>query len=170
MSEMSTSRIQHLGAVTWLAAVLVALAAAVTLTSVAAAGPEAAKQRVAITMKDLPDGTFVLDPLQPGALKRDSGTTSVAFKGPEVVMRQGQRVEIWRNTFTLEGKLGSLTIRERVEWVDAGDPFIGFGTWKVVRGTGEYAQIAGGGRTATAGLDRAQGDWYVREEGFLTLP
>ncbi len=32
-------------------AILVALAAAVTLTSVAAAGPDAAKQRVAIDMK-----------------------------------------------------------------------------------------------------------------------
>ena len=53
---------------------LVALAAAVTLTAVAAAGPDAAKQRVAINMKLSPQGTFVLTPLQTGALKRDSGT------------------------------------------------------------------------------------------------
>ena len=39
---------------------LVALAAAVTLTSVAAAGPDAAKQRVAIDMKIYPQYTFVL--------------------------------------------------------------------------------------------------------------
>ena len=37
---------------------LVALAAAVTLTSVAAAGPAAAKQRVAINMKIHPQKTF----------------------------------------------------------------------------------------------------------------
>ena len=48
---MPTNRIQQLGAVARLAALLVALAAAVTLTSVAAARPEAAKQRVAITQK-----------------------------------------------------------------------------------------------------------------------
>jgi hypothetical protein len=45
MSEMSTNRIHNLGAVARLAVVLVALAAAVTLTSVAAAVPDAAKQR-----------------------------------------------------------------------------------------------------------------------------
>ena len=48
---MSTNRAQYVSAVARLAAVLLALAAAVTLTSVAAAGPEAAKQRVAITQK-----------------------------------------------------------------------------------------------------------------------
>ena len=53
---------------------LVALAAAVTLTSVAAAGPAAAKQRVAIDMKIYPQKTFVLTPQQAGPLKRDSGT------------------------------------------------------------------------------------------------
>jgi hypothetical protein len=46
-------------------AILVALVAAVTLTAVAAAGPHAAKQRVAIDMKFYPQKTFVLTPLQP---------------------------------------------------------------------------------------------------------
>jgi hypothetical protein len=54
------------------------VAAAVTLTSAAAAGPEAARQRVAIDMKicspGKSQGTFVLTPLQAGPLKRDSGT------------------------------------------------------------------------------------------------
>ena len=64
-------------------AMLVALAAAVTLTSVAAAGPDAAKQRVAISMKNPGNGTFVLRPLQPGTLKRDSGTVSLRLqRGP----------------------------------------------------------------------------------------
>ncbi len=49
-------------------AVLAVLAAAVTLTSVAAAGPAAAKQRVAINAKILPGGTFVLTPLRAGAV------------------------------------------------------------------------------------------------------
>ena len=150
--------------------VLVVLAAAVTLTAVAAAGPNTAKQRVAITMKDLPDGQFVLEPLQAGALKRGTGTTSVVLSGPNVVLRDGQSIEVWKNTWTLTGKRGSLTIRERVEWISTGNPYIGTGTWKVVRGTGAYAGITGSGRSASAGLDYANGDWYIRYEGFLTLP
>ena len=149
-------------------AVLVALVAAFGLTSVAAAGPDAAKQRVSITMKNLPNGGFVLEPFPAGALERDSGTTSVIINKPNVVIREGQRVEIYRNTFTLEGKRGILTIRERIEWVYAGGPFVGMGTWKVARGTGQYARIVGGGRTATAGLNHGNGAWSVQEEGFIT--
>jgi hypothetical protein len=36
--------------------------------------PGAAKQRVLITLKGKPNGVFVLTPLEPGMLKRDSGT------------------------------------------------------------------------------------------------
>lgn len=36
--------------------------------------PGAAKQRVLITLKGRPNGVFVLTPLEPGVLKRDSGT------------------------------------------------------------------------------------------------
>jgi hypothetical protein len=54
-------------------AVLVALAVAVTLASVAAAGPAAAKQRVGITMKNLPGGAFVFAPVRaPGGLPHRS--------------------------------------------------------------------------------------------------
>jgi hypothetical protein len=49
---------------------LVALAAAVTLASVASAVPDAAKQRVAITAKILPTGAAVLTPLENGALEQ----------------------------------------------------------------------------------------------------
>jgi hypothetical protein len=152
-----------------LAAWAVLAAAAVTLTSVAAAGPDAAKQRVAITMKGLPNGGFVLAPQQAGALGRDSGTAHIAYGNPRVVMREGQRVEIYRPTFTFEGKRGSLTIRERNEWVDTGNAVVATGIWKVVRGTGEYAQITGGGRSAHVGHSRGQGPWFARQEGFLSL-
>jgi hypothetical protein len=150
-------------------AVLVALVAAFMLTSVAAAGPEAAKQRVVITMKNLPNGQFVLEPVQTGALERDSGTTAVVFTRVKVMVRDGQRVEIYRLTFTLKGKRGTLTTQERNEWVDTGGPYVGMGTWKVVSGTGQYAKIAGGGRSAAAGLDRGNGDWYAGQEGLLAL-
>ena len=156
--------------------ILVGLVAAVTLTSAAAAGPDAAKQRVAISMKGLANGTFLLTPLQSGKLKYDSGTVSVVYGDPPSVMRQGQEVWIYRNTYTFKGKRGTFSIRERNEWVDVSNenapgfdfrPGVGIGTWKVVGGTGKYAKIAGGGRSAHAGMGA---QWLARQEGFLTVP
>ena len=154
--------------------VLVALASAVTLTSVAAAGPEAAKQRVAINIKNPDDGTFVLTPLQAGTFNRDSGTVNLAYNDPTIVIREGQRISIYRNTYTLRGKRGSLSIRERAEFVSVSNekvpgfdftPGVGTGTWKVVGGTGAYAEVTGGGRSGQQGQP-----WLVRQEGFLTRP
>ena len=155
---------------------LVALATAVTLTSVAAAEPDAAKQRVAIDMKLWPQKTFVFTPLQAGSLKRDSGTISHTLLSitPRDVMRDGQKVTIYDGgVATLTGKRGTLTIRDRNEWVDFardgnGDgenDGIAIGTWKVVRGTGQYAGVAGKGRNGHIGLGSP---WYARYEGFLT--
>jgi hypothetical protein len=155
--------------------VLVALATAVTLASVAAANPDARKQRVAISMKDLGNGTFVLTPLQAGTLKRDSGTVSAVYNEPTTVMREGQNVSLYRNTYTLKGKRGSMSIRERAEWVSVSNekapgfdfvPGVGIGTWKVVGGTGAYAKITGGGRSGHQGSPV----WLARQEGYLTLP
>jgi hypothetical protein len=156
-------------------AVLVALVTAIIVTSVAAAGPDAAKQRVAIDMKlcwpGASEKTFVLMPLQAGPLKRDSGTIShdlTSIAGHDL-MRDGQKVTIYNGgVITLTGKLGTLTIRDRNEWVDVGNnDQIGIGTWKIVRGTGQYAGIVGKGRNGHAGLGSP---WYARYEGFLTLP
>ena len=146
-------------------------AVAVTLSSVAAAGPDAAKQRVAIETKILPQGTFVLKPLQAGALKRDSGTVSGNWQGRpgRKVMRAGQEVTVYSGgVWTLTGKLGTLAIRERNEWVAVGyDDGVALGTWKVVRGTGQYAQLTGSGGSGHAGLGSP---WYARYEGFLSSP
>jgi hypothetical protein len=153
-------------------AIFVALAAAVMLTSVAAAGSEAAKQRVAISMKSPDNGTFVLTPLQAGKLKRDSGTVTLVSNDPTIVMREGQRIDVYRNTYTLKGKRGSLSIRERAEFVSVSNekvpgfdftPGVGIGTWKVVGGAGSYAKVTGGGRSGIQGHP-----WLVRQEGLLT--
>jgi hypothetical protein len=153
-------------------ALLAVFVAAVTLTSIAAAGPEAAKQRVAISMKNPGNGTFVLRPLQAGTLKRDSGTVSVITKEEPTVMREGQTVYISRNTYMLKGKRGTMSIRERNEFVEVSNekvpgfdftPGVGIGTWKVVGGTGAYAKITGGGRSGHQGHP-----WLVQQEGFLT--
>ena len=145
-------------------AILVALAAAVTLTSVAAAGPEAAKQRVAINMKIYPQNTFVLLPLQAGPLAPDKGTISSNWtRVPgRKVMRDGQVVTIYDGAVTtFTGKLGTLTIRDRNEWVsvETGEDAVAFSTWKVVRGTGQYAGVVGKGRGGHAGLGNPR--WYA---------
>jgi hypothetical protein len=157
-------------------ALLVALVAGIVLTSVAAAGPEAARQRVAIDMRIYPQGTFALTPLQAGRLKSDSGTISsnwLSIPGRDV-MRDGQKVTIYNDAvITLTGKRGTLTIRDRNEWFDLGRDENGDGEadgigateWKVVRGTGQYAGIVGKGRGGHVGLGNP---WYARYEGFLT--
>jgi hypothetical protein len=152
---------------------LVVLAVGITVTSVAAAGPEAAKQRVAI---DVAGGqSFVLYPLQAGTLKRDSGPSTADPRGGRSFMRQGQQVSIYNVTYTLSGKQGSLSIQERNEWVDVSQknargfdyrPGVAIGTWKVVSGTGAYAKVVGGGRTAHAGMGK---NWFIRLEGYLSL-
>jgi len=55
------------------------------------------------------------------------------------------------------------------EYVDAGNRYhVGTDTWQVVRETGQYAQITGGGRGGRVFLDR--GPWSSRAEGILILP
>lgn len=160
-------------------ATLLVVAAAVTLTAVAAAGPGVAKQRVALTVTILPSGKGVLTPLRDGALKRDSGTFSgsnpPSTPADKTVVREGQTVEIYHNVWTFTGNGGSLVIREQTEAVELGQDLdhnafqdgIAIGRWKVVRGTGDYAGIAGGGRSAHF----YQGSrWVARFEGFLTVP
>jgi hypothetical protein len=84
-------------------------------------------------------------------------------------MRDGQKVTIHTAVWTFIGKRGTLTIRERNEWVavELGEDGVAVGTWKVVRGTGEYAAITGSGRSGHAGLGTP---WYARYEGFFRSP
>ena len=67
---------------------------------------------------------------------------------------------------TLTGKHGTFVARNRIELVDLPDGWAVFtGTWKVVRGTGAYAGLSGGGRGA--GTAPAGGDGKSQFEGFL---
>ncbi len=106
-----------------------------------------------------------------GALTGDSGTISGNWRSVpgRTVMRAGQKVWIASALWTYTGKQGTLTIRERNEWVavESGEDGVAIGTWKVVRGTGQYAGVTGNGGSGHAGLGTP---WYARYEGFITAP
>jgi hypothetical protein len=60
--------------------------------------------------------------------------------------------------------------RVHAEWVDAGNGYsVASGTWKVMRGTGQYAKITGGGRVGSVWNERTDA-WSSHAEGVLTLP
>jgi hypothetical protein len=154
--------------------VLAAVTAALALNSGAGADSDAAKQRVAIVTQGVQNDpgspTFELIPLEAGALDRDSGTETSTFSR-RVLMRRGQTIEVVDGAETLQGDRGTLELGFRIEWVGAGNGYrVGTGTWKVVRGTGDYAEIAGGGRRGDMWLDRGRGPWSGRAEGFLKAP
>ena len=152
-----------------LQSVFVVLAAAM-LTSVASAGDDATKQRVEINMKIFPKKMFVLTPLQAGALERDSGTQSCNGEPDKgEVLRDGQEIFPWTcRAWVFNGKRGKLVLRSQFGWIEAGGPYnIATGTWKVVRGTGQYAGVTGGGRSAQVG---SPSGWFARYQGYLTSP
>jgi hypothetical protein len=149
-----------------LLALLLVAAAGATLASAGAAGPIANKQRVAITAKR---GvySFVLTPLRSGSVRGDSGDASWGNPPDHTFVRDGQTIDINEVNVALTGARGTMTIHFHIEWVNAGGHYIvGTGTWKVLGGTGAYAHIAGGGRSAHAWLPRGPVSW--RAEGFLS--
>jgi hypothetical protein len=138
--------------------------------------PVASKQRVAIEVKtplDARTGTFVLDVPTPGPLKNDSG--SITFtSGPTPVFTRrivrGQRVDRFRGTNTLTGKQGTLVMSQQVDFVSAGNRYmVGAGNWSIVRGTGAYAGLKGGGRSALVSPPAPPGRFgFAQHEGFVT--
>jgi hypothetical protein len=148
-----------------LTAVAVLAAVAVTLAAVAVAGPVAAKQRIAIEVKGANE-SFVLTPLTSGAIKLDTGTATFCCWSSHRIMRDGQAIEVNNPQMTLTGKRGTLVARNQVEWVDVAAGWAVFtGTWKVIRATGDYAGLSGGGRGASVSLP--DGNEKTRFEGFL---
>ncbi len=136
---------------------------AVTLAAVAVAGPVAAKQRVAIQEKA---GAFVLTPLAPGVIKRDTGTGSFCCWTDRHIVRDGQAIEVNDPEITLTFRRGTLVIRSTIGFIDLPNGWSVFtGTWRVTRGTGDYAGLAGGGRRA--GVMLPGGGVTSQFDGFL---
>ena len=137
----------------------------------ASAGAGISKQRIVIQAKGPSGdgsgaGTFVLTARGSGALKSDSGTETSTWTERNVI-RQGQDVKLVTWVNTLVGKHGTLVFRARLEHVSAGSGYvIAYGTWKVIRGTDQYADVRGGGRVAN--VWRVRDVWTERREGVLT--
>jgi hypothetical protein len=131
---------------------------------VASAGPVATRQRVEISLKGR--DSFVLKPLTPGAIERDSGQVTFCCWSERHIVRDGEDIEINDPRMTLVGKHGTLVTRNRIEWVDLPDGWSIFtGTWKVVGGAGAYAGLGGGGRAG--GVRPPGSDGKSRFAGFL---
>jgi hypothetical protein len=127
----------------------VAVLIAIAVTSAASAGPLAGKQRVSITAAKSGGTKFLLTPLTSGVLKKDAGGTTWQRRSERFVTRDGQRIDVWTGLGTFVGKRGDLVTRFVIEWLDAGNGVdTGSGRWTIIRGTGEYAGLAGGGRSA----------------------
>jgi hypothetical protein len=151
------------------AGLTLAVAIVATVVSVAGAEPQATKQRVAFEMRKS-TYSFVLVPLSRGATKSDAGPATYGPWSSRTVLRDGQEAEINELDVTLAGKRGTLVIHLRNEWSDAGSEWaIGGGRWTVVRGTGAYRQLAGGGRVAAVWdpADELRPRTW-RWEGYLT--
>jgi hypothetical protein len=97
-------------------------------------------------------GEFVFTPLQAGVLERDSGTMTSVWR--RVVFRNGHRLETYDAVSTLKGRRGSLVLRERVEWLDAGD---GYHPGRAIR------QLAGRGPGAIVWLADVPAGHPVRD-------
>ncbi len=147
-----------------LTAIAVSAATAATLAAVAMAGPGSTKQQIGIQLKGGAGNTtttFVLAPLTPGSIQRDSGAVDFCCWSTRQIVRNGLALTINDPQMTLTGKRGTLIARNQIEWVDLPDGWSSFtGTWKVIRGTGAYAGLVGGGREAAVsqpnGYERAQ--------------
>ncbi len=150
--------------------IVAALVAAIGLTSVAAARPDATKQRVQIDMKIHPKTTFVLTPLEGGTIDNDSGKQGCDGEPTKrTVYRDGQEAYPWDcAAWTFTGKRGTLVLHSKFTWIEAGGAYnIATGTWKVVRGTGQYARVSGGGRIAQVGAPKIT---LARYQGYIASP
>jgi hypothetical protein len=116
---------------------------------------DAKKQRIAIEIKlplSTPKGQFALRTLTSGSLIADKGSTMFTSGPVPVFMGRiigGQRVDRFRGTTMLTSPRGTLVLRLQQDFVSAGNNYqVATGTWAVVKGTGQYEGLAGGGRSA----------------------
>jgi hypothetical protein len=144
---------------------LIVLAAALMFVSAAAGTSTASKQPITFDSKAGPDH-FTLVWLKPGAAITDSGSVDNNVLTARHLVRDGQSVLVNAVLETYTGKRGTLVLRDRIEWLDAGNGYtIGLSTWRVVKGTGAYKDVTGSGRGGSAWPPRGPVSFHA--EGFL---
>ena len=146
------------------------LAAAVAAIATAGSGArnhQMRNQRIAITFHSLAQ-SFVLVPLTPGPMRRDSGSYSSCCWTRRFSTRDGESMEIDDPTVTMKGKRGTFTWHERLTFVDIDNGYdVATGPWKITRGTGAYVHLRGHGREAA--VDRHNVEVAARDEGVVAL-
>jgi hypothetical protein len=146
------------------------LVAAVVAASVAAGGPAAPKQRIAMEGTfDTNTGrsTWVLIPLTKGPLVRDSGTGSGTGDVKKTIVRNGQSVTPITGSDILNGKRGAIAVTQKVESRSAGHGYnADVGTWTFTGQLDDYEGFKGGGGFAAVGLPN--GKLFIRSEGWVS--
>ena len=113
-------------------------------------------------------GTFQLTPtgLDAGPLGYDFGKTEYTWRDGPGSVQDGQEVTRATITETLHGKRGDLVLHGIFAVTSAGHEYdVATGPWTIVRGTGSYAGLVGGGR-ATA-VNPPNGQFFIRYEGLV---
>jgi len=156
------------------ATIAIGLLAIVGYAGSSGATSSSTKQRVAIDARipwALTGATFKLVTLTSGAIQRDSGEVRFSSAGRSTHgVRDAQEYERVRDSITFAGKNGTLVIAEDNYIVSAGaDVSVFTGTWKIVRGTGIYKRISGGGRTAGL-IAQKYAPFPNRWEGAVSVP
>lgn len=128
------------------------------------------RQRVAINMilNKNDTGSFTLYALTPGPLEADTGAVRIPGFGMGTVIRNGMKVLNFEMGQILKGRLGTFGLPVRFDEVEMQNGVrVHMGTWKIVKGTGAYSQIKGGGRYVAVRM--SNGRRLVRQEGWVTV-
>jgi len=144
--------------------------AGAALAGVATARPSATpkQQRIAIAMDKAPG--FVLTPLTPGPIRRESGTWTACCWTDRSVTHDGQSATVDDPTLTFKGKRGTFTWHAKVTFIDLDNDYtVATAVWKIVKGTGAYAHLEGHGRQAFVSKTDGNGNLADKAEGLMEL-
>jgi len=153
---------------------VVAIVAAVATTAALLAGGATARstikqQRVAIVLNDA-SSTFTLTPLTPGPVKQDSGVFTACCWINRDIAGDRLAVSLGNPELTFKGNRGTFSWRGQLTFVDLeSDYTVATAHWKILRGTGAYAHLAGHGRQAFVET-ASEGDILANKaEGLVDL-
>ncbi len=161
----------------FIVAAIVALAA-LSLASPLAAADEAGKTPLKIAVKGQFEKTGLGDAvgsakftlLGASTADTDAGPATYRFSfGATTKSRAGQSFTPISGTNSLKGRHGRLVIRMSGQEFDPGEGYyVWTGTWSIVRGTGKYAGLKGGGGYAAVIDETPSLHFSIQYEGSVT--